>query len=78
MEQTVFCGAIVLSDSQEIQRLLWNPNVHYRDQKGPLPVPILSKMNPLHSVPSGSIEGGEFLEYLSDYQLFKEESELWS
>jgi hypothetical protein len=28
--------------------------------------------------PSGSIKEGEFLDYLSDYQLLKKDSALWS
>jgi hypothetical protein len=28
--------------------------------------------------PSGSIKGGEFLDYLSEYQLFKEDYAPWS
>jgi hypothetical protein len=49
MEQSPSWEANWFVASQEIPRVLWNPKVHHRTQKRPLPVPILSQPNPVHT-----------------------------
>ena len=49
MEQSPPLEANIFSTSQEIPWVLWNPNVHYHIHNCPLPVTILSQINPVHA-----------------------------
>jgi len=49
MEQSPSWEANWFAASQEIPRILWIPNVHYRIHKCPPPVPILSQLDPVHT-----------------------------
>ena len=49
MEQSPSWEANWFSASQEIPRILWNLKVHYHIHKCPIPVPILSQLNPVQT-----------------------------
>ena len=46
MEQSPSWEANWFSASQDIPRILWNPEVHYHSHKCPSPTPILSQLDP--------------------------------
>jgi len=45
-----------LSASQEISRISWDPELHYRVHNSPPPVHIISQINPIHSPPIPLLE----------------------
>jgi hypothetical protein len=49
MEHSPSWEANRFAASQEIPHILWNPNVHYRIHRCPLPVPVLSQLDPVHT-----------------------------
>jgi hypothetical protein len=51
MQKILLETLIVIQLVKEIPQILWNPKLHFHIHKSPTQIPVLSKVNPVHTLP---------------------------